>query len=299
MRAVLYFLITNLAVLILASLVFSVLFQFEFFQGMEGSLGGLLIFCAIFGMLGSFISLFLSKKIAKWSSKTRIIKTPETATEKWLVNAVHDMADREGIGHPEVGIFPSPAPNAFATGWNRDNALVAVSEGLLQQMSKEEVEAVLAHEVGHITNGDMLIMTMIQGVLNTFVMFFARIFGFAVDAALRQRDERGGTGIGFFIGTIVAEIFLGLLASLIVFWFSRQREFRADAKAAELTSHDAMISALKRLQVATVPAHAQSGMPESMKAMGISSGKRIHKASLFSTHPPLEQRIAVLEQNRR
>lgn len=297
MRAVFYFLLTNLAVLVLAGIMFSLISTLPFFAenpDLTGSLGGLFLICAVFGTLGSFVSLLMSKPIAKWSSKTRIIKEPSTGQERWLVRTVNELADAEGIGRPDVGIFPAAQANAFATGWNRNRALVAVSEGLMRQMDEREVRAVLAHEVAHISNGDMLIMTLIQGVLNTFVMFFARLIGFVIDSATRRRDsDSGGVGFGFYIGTFVAEIFLGLLASLVVFSFSRRREFKADATAARLTSHRDMIAALRRLQGERVPVPA---LPEGMKAMGISSGKAQVKASLFSTHPPLELRIQALEQ---
>lgn len=287
------FLLTNIAIIIVASIVLGILGVDSMLDesGTGLNLTNLLIICFIFGMMGSFISLLLSKTIAKWSTKTRLINQPQTATERWLVSEVADMAARAGIDMPDVGIFPMQQANAFATGWNRNKALVAISTGMLERYDKDEIRAVMGHEIGHVANGDMITLTLIQGVLNTFVMFFARIIGFAVDKAI-FRTERG-VGLGYYLVTIVAQIVLGILASIIVMWFSRRREFRADVAGAQLGSKSGMINALRRLK-------AESGvpdqMPESMNAFGISSGKRSGLKALFMSHPPLDERIQALQQ---
>lgn len=285
------FLVTNIAVLLVASVVFSLL-------GLEGilaangvdlNLGALLVWCALFGFGGAFISLALSKWMAKRSTGAEVIETPRTPTERWLVDTVARQARQAGIGMPEVAVFPSPQPNAFATGASSNKALVAVSSGLLQHMNQKEVEAVLGHEIGHVANGDMMTLTLIQGVVNTFVMFLARIIGFVVDRVV-LRNERG-LGIGYFVTSIVAQIVLGILASAIVMWFSRRREFRADEKGAELAGRTNMIAALERLKAASGMADT---MPESMAAFGISAGARSGLRAMFSSHPPLDTRIAAL-----
>jgi heat shock protein HtpX len=287
MMRIILFLATNLGVLLVASFVLNLL-QSQYGLA-PGSLTGLLVFCAIFGMAGSFISLLLSKWIAKRTTGVRIIETPQTREEQWLVTTVTELARDAGIKTPEIGIFPSPMSNAFATGWNKNAALVAVSEGLLQRFRPDEARAVLGHEIGHVANGDMVTLTLIQGVVNTFVMFFARIIGQFVDRAI-FRSERGG-GIGYWIATMFAEMVLGVLASIIVFWFSRWREFRADAAGARLAGQSNMIAALQRLQ-------AEQGLPNElpgeMTAFGITRGKKQGLAKLFMTHPPLEERIAAL-----
>ena len=291
MMRIVLFLATNLAIILVASVTLSLLGVGSVHDGQGGmNLQSLLIFCAVFGFAGSFISLFLSKWMAKRGTNTRIIETPQTRQEQWLVDTVAELAQKAGIGMPEVGIFPSRAPNAFATGWNKNNALVAVSEGMLQRFSPNEIKAVMAHEVGHVANGDMVTLTLIQGVVNTFVMFFARIIGNFVDRAV-FKNESSGPGIGYFIATIFAELILGILASIIVMWFSRQREFRADAASAQLVGSGMMIAALERLRAEQgIPVE----MPGEMTAFGINGNLKNGLAGLLMTHPPLEQRIAAL-----
>ncbi len=286
------FLMTNFAVLILASLTFRLL-GFESIllnNGVDLDVNALLVFCALFGFGGAFISLFISKWMAKRSTGAVVITDPRDSTERWLVDTVARQAEQAGIGMPEVAIFDSPQPNAFATGANRNNALVAVSTGLLRNMNQGEVEAVLGHEVGHVANGDMITLTLIQGVVNTFVMFLARLIGFFVDRVV-LRNERG-LGIGYYLTSIVAEIVLGILATMIVMWFSRRREFRADEAGAELAGRGNMIAALQRLQ-----RHSDQPdqMPDSMAAFGISAGTRQGLKALFTSHPPLEDRINALQ----
>ncbi len=286
------FLATNLAVLLLASLTFRVL-GFESIlmnNGVDLDVNALLVFCALFGFGGAFISLLMSKWIAKRSTGAVVITEPRNTTERWLLDTVAAQAEKAGIGMPEVAIFDSSQPNAFATGANRNNALVAVSTGLLNNMSQGEVEAVLGHEVGHVANGDMITLTLIQGVVNTFVMFLARLIGFFVDRVV-LRNERG-LGIGYYLTSIVAEIVLGILATTIVMWFSRRREFRADEAGAQLAGKANMIAALQRLQ-----RHSEQPdqMPDSMAAFGISAGQRAGLKALFMSHPPLETRIAALQ----
>lgn len=290
MMRIVLFLATNLAVLIVASITLKLL-GVDRFTGQNYS--DLLIFCAVFGFAGSFISLFLSKWMAKKSTGTQIIEQPRTRQEQWLISTVERLARDAGVGMPEVGIFPAYEANAFATGWNRNSSLVAVSQGLLERFSPDEVEAVLAHEIGHVANGDMVTLTLIQGVVNTFVMFFARIFGNFVDKAV-LKNESDAPGIGYYVATIVAELVLGILASIIVMWFSRQREFRADEAGAQLAGTPAMISALRRLQVES--GQIESHMPDSLTAFGISGGLKNGLAGLLMSHPPLEVRIAALQQ---
>ncbi|MDM7857260.1 protease HtpX [Thiopseudomonas acetoxidans] len=288
MMRIALFLATNLAVLIIASITLKLLGVDRL---TDTDLTTLLIFCAVIGFSGSFISLFLSKWMAKKSTGTQVIDQPRTHHEQWLVATVQRLARDAGIGMPEVGIFPAYESNAFATGWNRNNSLVAVSQGLLERFSREEVEAVLAHEIGHVANGDMVTMTLIQGVVNTFVMFFARIFGSFVDKAIFKNED--GPGIGYFVATIFAELVLGILASIIVMWFSRWREFRADAAGANLAGTGAMIGALRRLQAES---GRESEMPATLSAFAISAGLKTGLAGLFMSHPPLEVRIAALQQ---
>jgi heat shock protein HtpX len=285
------FLLTNLAIIIVASVSLSLL-GFNGYMAANGidlNLNALLLFCFVFGMAGSVVSLLLSKKMAKMSTRTRIIDTPRNAREQWLVDTVARQAQAAGIGMPEVGIFPSPVSNAFATGWNKNNALVAVSEGLLDRFSREEAEAVMAHEIGHVANGDMVTLALIQGVVNTFVMFFSRVIGHTIDRVVFKTER--GHGIGFYIVTFIAEMILGILASAIVFWFSRRREFRADQAGANLASRQAMIGALQRLR-------AEQGlptdMPDTLTAFGIRTGQS-KLGKLFMTHPPLEDRIHALQ----
>ena len=286
---ILLFLITNAAVLVLIS----VIFQFFGLQGLlqqngvNLNLEGLLISSAVFGMSGSFISLLLSKWMAKRSMGVYVIEQPANATEQWLVQSVARMAQQAGIGMPEVGIFDSPDPNAFATGFNRNSALVAVSTGLIQSMSAEEVEAVLGHELSHVANGDMVTLGLLQGVVNTFVIFFAKIIGFFVDKVLLRSENDRGVGIGYYVTEMIAQIVLSILASMIVMWFSRYREFRADAGGANLAGRQKMIGALQALQ----RAHDPVPLPGEMAAFGINAGGM---SRLFSSHPPLEERIAAL-----
>jgi heat shock protein HtpX len=284
MKRVLLFLATNLAVLVVLSIALSVIFTV--FGIDSSSIGGLLVFAAIFGFGGSFISLALSKWMAKRSTRAVVIEQPKNATEKWLMDTVARQARKAGIGMPEVAIYDSPEMNAFATGMNRNNALVAVSTGLLRNMREDEVEAVLAHEVSHVANGDMVTLTLIQGVVNTFVIFLARL----IAGAIRQNNQQLGT-MAYFAIVIVLEIVFGFLASIIVMWFSRQREYRADAGAARLEGANKMVSALQRLQH-----NHESRLEGNMMAFGIAGGGK--KSELFMSHPPLEKRIAAL-QNRR
>lgn len=292
MKRVFLFLATNIAILIVASITMSLLGVGSMLDesGTQLNLQALLIFCFIFGMAGSFISLLLSKKVVKWTMKPRMIDKPANAQEEWLVRTVERQAREAGIGMPEVGIFPAQQANAFATGWNKNNALVAVSAGMLQRFNKDEVEAVMGHEVGHVANGDMVTLALIQGVINTFVMFLARIVGFTVDRMVFKNEQ--GFGIGYFITTILTEILLAFLASMIVFWFSRRREFHADEAGARLGSRQGMINALERLKR---DAQQPNPLPESMQAFGITGGKRSGLKKLFMTHPPLEDRIAALQ----
>lgn len=289
MKRVFLFLATNLAIIIVASITLSLLGVGSYLDGTGLNLQALLIFCFVFGMAGSFISLLLSKKMAKWSMGVELIDQPENQSEEWLLQTVRRQAEQAGIGMPEVGIFPADQANAFATGWNRNDALVAVSKGMLQRFEHDEVEAVLGHEIGHVANGDMVTLALIQGVVNTFVMFLARVVGFVVDRVVLKNER--GLGIGYFVTTILAEIVLAILASMIVFWFSRRREFRADEEGARLGSRNGMINALERLKT---DAQQPTPMPDSMKAFGISGGKSQGWKKLFMTHPPLDERISAL-----
>ena len=282
------FLGTNLAIVMLISVTFRLLGieGLLMANGVDLDLNALLVYSAVIGFSGSLISLFISKWMAKRSMGVQVIEQPRSGVERWLVDTVAFQAKRAGIGMPEVGIFDSPSPNAFATGWNKNDALVAVSSGLLQQMNRDEVEAVLAHEVSHVSNGDMVTLTLIQGVVNTFVIFLSRIIGHTVDRVVFKTER--GYGPAFFIVSMIAEFVLGILAMTIVMWFSRWREFRADRGGAELAGRQKMIAALRRLQ----QAHDPQQMPDEMAAFAISAGK-VQK--LFASHPPLEARIAALE----
>ncbi|HCM06725.1 MAG TPA: protease HtpX [Oceanospirillales bacterium] len=289
MMRIILFLATNLAVIAVASITLSLLGVGSYLeQGNNLNLNNLLAFCLVFGMAGSIVSLLISKWMAKRSMGVQLIEQPQNASEQWLHGTVKALADKAGIGMPEVGIFHSDAPNAFATGWNKNNALVAVSTGLLQRMNKDEVEAVLGHEIGHVANGDMVTLALIQGVVNAFVMFFARIIGNFVDKAVFKNEH--GPGIGFYITTFVAEIVLGILASTIVAWFSRRREYRADEAGAALTSNAAMASALMRLKETYDQPSELSG---ELVAFGIRGEGKL--SALFSSHPPLDDRIAALQ----
>ncbi len=288
MKRILLFVLTNIAVVAVLSIVLSVLGVDRFLSARGLNVGMLLVFSLVVGFTGSIISLLISKPMAKWSTGARVIDSPENATEQWLVETVGRLAQRAGIGMPEVAVYDGE-PNAFATGAFRNEALVAVSTGLLMNMTREEVEAVLGHEVAHVANGDMVTMTLIQGVVNTFVVFFSRVVGFVVDRALARNDQETG-GIGYTITVIVCQILFGLLASMIVAWFSRQREFRADAGSAQLLgSRQPMINALARLG-----SMHESELPQSVAALGINHSGGFFE--LFSTHPPLEERIAALHR---
>lgn len=291
MKRILLFLITNLAVVLVLGITASLLGVNRFLTANGLNLGALLVFAFIMGFGGAFISLLISKPVAKWSSGVHVIEQPRNADEAWLVDTVRKFADKAGIGMPEVGIYEGE-PNAFATGAFKNSALVAVSTGLLQSMTHEEVEAVLGHEIAHIANGDMVTMTLIQGVMNTFVVFLSRVIGYAVDSFLRRGDsESSGPGIGYYVTTIVMDILLGFVAAMIVAWFSRQREFRADAGAARyMGSSVPMQRALARL------GGVEAGeLPKGLAAMGITGGI----GKLFSTHPPIEERIAALKNQGR
>ena len=289
------FLLTNLAVLVVFGIVFSILSAFFGLGSVHGAggvnFGSLAVMCAVYGMVGSMISLFLSKWMAKRSTGTVVIEQPRNSTEQWLVETIAKQAKAVNIDMPEVGIFDNSQPNAFATGWNKNKALVAVSSGLLHTMTPDEVEAVLAHEIGHVANGDMVTLALIQGVVNAFVMFFARIVGSFVDRVVFKNED--GPGIGYFITSMVMDILLGFLASAIVMWFSRQREFRADAMGAKLAGRNKMISALDALRPAE---QRPDQMPESMQAFAISSGQSqsFSIANFFRSHPTLDDRIAAL-----
>jgi heat shock protein HtpX len=289
MKRIFLFLATNLAILVVLSIVCQILGIDRYLALRGGNLGQLLAFAAVFGFGGAFISLAISKWMAKRAMGVQVIEQPRTSTEIWLVSTVRQQAQAAGIGMPEVGIFDSPEPNAFATGPNRNNALVAVSSGLLQRMNQDGVEAVLGHEVSHVANGDMVTLTLIQGVVNTFVIFLSRIIGNLVDRTVFRSEN--GRGPAYFISVIVSEIVLGILASIIVAWFSRYREFRADRGGARLAGKEKMISALQRLKSAHEP------LPQQFAAFGISAGdgpsgfKR-----LFMSHPPLNERIKALQQ---
>lgn len=288
MKRVLLFLATNLAVMLVLSLVTSLLGVNRFLTANGLNLGMLLVFAGVIGFGGAFISLLMSKSMAKWSTGARVIEAPSSSTEVWLVDTVGRLAERAGLPMPEVAIYDGE-PNAFATGATKNSSLVAVSTGLLQSMTREEVEAVLAHEVAHIANGDMVTLTLIQGVVNTFVIFLARVVGYAVDSFLRRNDEQSsGPGIGYMVTSMICEVVFGVLASIIVAWFSRQREFRADAGAAQLMrSPVPMQNALRRLgSLHTEP------LPQNLAASGIAGAQGW--MALFSSHPPLEERIAAL-----
>jgi heat shock protein HtpX len=287
MKRIVLFLATNFAILLVLSVVARLLGLDAYLSAQGGSMGGLLAFAAVFGFGGSFISLAISKWMAKRTMGVQVIEQPRNEAERWLVNTVRNLAQNAGIGMPEVGIFESPDPNAFATGPRRDNALVAVSTGLLQRMDQREIEAVLGHEVSHVANGDMVTLTLIQGVVNTFVIFISRIIGNIVDRTVFRNEN--GRGPAYFISVLVAEMVLGILASIIVLWFSRYREFRADRGGARLAGRESMIAALERLKSAHEP------LPSQFSAFGIASpGAGSGLKRLFMSHPPLEERIAAL-----
>lgn len=287
-KRLLLFAATNLAVILVLSIVLRLL-GIDQVLAQPGGINytGLLIFSSIFGFGGALISLAISKWMALRSTGARKIEQPATENERWLVDTVRRQAEAAGVGMPEVAVFQSPAPNAFATGMSRNNALVAVSSGLLQVMDRDEVEAVLGHEMTHVANGDMVTLTLIQGVLNTFVIFFSRVIGLVIDRALSRNEQSSGGG--YFLAVIISQIVLGVLATIIVMWFSRWREFRADAGGAQLAGADKMIRALQALQ----RTHEESHLPDQMAAFGI-LGRGRGLAALFMSHPPLDERIAAL-----
>jgi heat shock protein HtpX len=290
MKRILLFLATNIAVLIILSIVASVLGVGNFLDKNGLNMASLLAFAAVFGFGGSFISLAMSKWMAKRLMGAEVITNPRTTAEIWLVDTVKKLAMASNVGMPEVAIFDSPSPNAFATGMSKNSALVAVSTGLLRSMNKDEIEAVLGHEMSHVTNGDMITLTLIQGVVNTFVIFLSRVVGYFVDRVILKNEE--GRGLGFFITTIVAQIVFGVLASIIVFWFSRKREFIADAGGAKLAGNQNMIAALERLKEGVA-----EPLPDQMSAFGINGKPSKHNlALLFMTHPPLDDRIEALKK---
>jgi heat shock protein HtpX len=292
MKRIFLFVVTNLAILLVLSFTARILGVDRILTANGLNLGALLVFAALFGFGGSFISLLISKWMAKMSTGARVIQQPASAVEHWLVDTVRRQAQQAGIGMPEVAVYDAPEINAFATGANRNNALVAVSTGLLNSMNRDEAEAVLAHEVSHVANGDMITLALIQGVVNTFVIFIARVIGYFVDRVLLKNEN--GLGVGYWVTTIVAEIVLAILASIIVMWFSRQREFRADAGGAQLAGRDKMIAALQRLKAN----HEPSTLPQASQAFGISgkTGSDFFRRA-FMTHPPLDERIAALQAN--
>jgi len=290
MKRIMLYLATNLAIIVVLSITLRLLGIGSLLdqQGVNLDINSLLVYAAVIGFTGSFISLAISKWTAKHMTGAKVITSPSSETERWLVNTVQQQAQQAGIGMPEVAIYNSAAPNAFATGMNRNNALVAVSSGLLQSMTRDEVEAVLAHEVSHISNGDMVTMALIQGVINTFVIVLSRIIGHLVDRTVFKTER--GHGPAFWITSIIAELVLGILASIIVMWFSRQREFRADAGAARLVGPQKMIAALQRLA-----GTSKEALPDQLNALGISGGK-VGISELFMTHPRIEDRINALRQ---
>lgn len=295
---ILLFLLTNAAVLLLISIIFHVLGLGDYMhqRGVPLSLDSLLLSSAVIGMSGSFVSLAMSKWMAKKSMGVHVIDRPANQTEAWLVDTIRRQSQRLGIGMPEVGIFNTPEPNAFATGMSKNNSLVAVSTGLLQRMNPDEIEAVLGHEMSHVANGDMVTMGLLQGVVNTFVYFFASIAGYVVDRVLLRSDDddRSGYGPGYYITQMVAQLLLSVIATMIVMWFSRRREFRADAGGAQLAGRTKMVEALRALQ----QAHEPHDLPGEMAAFGISGGMGSGFSKLFLSHPPLEERIAALQNQR-
>ncbi|MFN7953293.1 MAG: protease HtpX [bacterium] len=295
-RRIFFFVATNLAVVLLLGVVVRVLGvdQWLWRAGYRFDYVGMLVYAGIFGMAGSLISLALSKTMARMAVGAKVIDAPQNQAEAWLVATVERLAKDAGIGMPQVAVFPSDQPNAFATGARRDHALVAVSTGLLRSMNEREIEAVLGHEISHVANGDMVTLALLQGVVNTFVIFLSRVIGMLVDSALsgRRDDDRGYYGgPGYFLSVMISQVFLGIIASMIVMWYSRRREFRADAGSAALRGKEPMIAALARLAQDRRPA----AMPESLAAFGIRGGGRAILGRLLMSHPPIEDRIAALE----
>ena len=291
MKRIFYFLVTNLAIVFVLSITMRLLGVEPFLNANGLNLNSLLIFAAVMGFGGAFISLAISKWSAKQMSGAVTIDNPKTPDEIWLMNIVKNQSQAVGIQMPEVAIFNSPVVNAFATGMSRNSSLVAVSSGLLEMMTKDEAEAVIGHEISHIANGDMVTLTLIQGVVNTFVLFFSRVIGYTVDKVIFKTRE--GTGPAFFITMIISELLLGVLASIVVMWFSRQREYRADIGGGQLAGKQKMIAALQRLKVQ----YESSALPKSIAALGISGEQGMGLKELFSTHPSLDDRIARLQQN--
>ena len=291
MKRIFYFLVTNLAIVLVLSVTMRLLGVEPFLNANGLNLNSLLIFAAVMGFGGAFISLAISKWSAKKMSGAVTIENPKTPDEIWLMNTVKKQSETVGIQMPEVAIFNSPVVNAFATGMSRNSSLVAVSSGLLEMMTKDEAEAVIGHEISHIANGDMVTLTLIQGVVNTFVLFFSRVIGYTVDKVIFK--TRQGTGPAFFITMIISELLLGVLASIVVMWFSRQREYRADIGGGQLAGNQKMIAALQRLK----SQYESSALPKSLAALGISGEQGIGLKELFSTHPSLDDRIARLQQN--
>jgi heat shock protein HtpX len=291
MKRIFYFLVTNLAIVLVLSITMRLLGVEPFLNANGLNLNSLLIFAAVMGFGGAFISLAISKWSAKQMSGAVTIENPKSPDEIWLMNIVKKQSETVGIQMPEVAIFNSPVVNAFATGMSRNSSLVAVSSGLLEMMTKDEAEAVIGHEISHIANGDMVTLTLIQGVVNTFVLFFSRVIGYTVDKVIFK--TRQGTGPAFFITMIVSELLLGVLASIVVMWFSRQREYRADFGGGQLAGKQKMIAALQRLKTQ----YETSALPKSIAALGISGEQGIGLKELFSTHPSLDDRIARLQQS--
>jgi heat shock protein HtpX len=293
-KRIMLFVITNLAIVFVLSIVLSLLGVGRILdaRGVGLDISNLVVFAAVFGFGGSLISLAISKWTAKRLTGARVITTPGNEVERWLVQTVQRQADRAGIGMPEVAVYDAPDMNAFATGMRRNSALVAVSTGLLRSMNRDEAEAVLAHEVSHVANGDMITLALIQGVVNTFVIVLSRVAGFLVDRVVFKTER--GHGPAFFITSILAQVVFGILASVIVFWFSRQREFRADAGGADLAGREKMVAALERLRLGVNQPH----LPDQMAAFGISGGMKHGLTRLFMTHPPLEERIEALKSGR-
>jgi len=292
MKRIFLYLVTNLAIVLVLSVTLQLLGVDRMLdeQGVGINFNALLILAAVIGFGGSFISLLMSKWSAKMMTGAQVIEVPSNMTERWLVDTVKRHAEKAGIGLPDVAVFDSPEINAFATGWNRNSALVAVSTGLLNNMAQDEAEAVLGHEVTHVANGDMVTLALIQGVVNTFVIFLSRIIGYLVDRVVFKVER--GHGPAFFITVIIAQLVLGILASIVVMWFSRQREFRADAGGAELAGRNKMIAALERLKLN----HEQPQLPSQIAAFGISGGVASGIRYLFMSHPPLDERIAALRE---
>jgi heat shock protein HtpX len=286
------FILTNLAIMLALSVIYALLSAFGVLDSSKalGSYGPLMVMSALFGFGGAFISLLMSKWIAKWTTGAQVIDAPRNDSERWLLDTVARHANRVGIKMPQVAIYDSPDMNAFATGATRNSSLVAVSTGLLQQMQRSEVDAVLGHEIAHVANGDMVTLTLLQGVLNTFVIFFSEIIGRLIDASMRGRDdERSGPGVGYWVTTMVARMVLGIFAAVIVAWFSRRREFRADQGGASLAGRDNMVNALRRLNRSE-----ESHLPEAVAAFGITP-RPSRFGGLFRSHPPIEERIARLQ----